>query len=358
MWFLRRIDILAEIIGSRLRAIQETIKEQEAVARSTADVGNAANREVAGVIASAIRAASADVPEYEKTQRDKEYRLQRKLLWATVGTGVAAVVYAAIAAYQGRLMRQTYMEIRKQTKAAEQSAYASCLNAQVAQATLVQVQNSTAYSRAMAQAAAEQTVANVDLNRALISITASVPSPDQEIGKDFTVPYSVINEGKAAAINLSFWVASILVMPGESLRLDERQLGKSTIGRIAGGTQIPEKANATTKPATLMLMIRDTAGNFVPYPSESTQQFFGQGKGTIFFFGHAMYADFTGGHKSQFCYPLWLMMANTTRPGKSDANELLCGKYNHTPDHYKAPDIESATPSSQITPITCQPPKD
>ena len=188
--------------------------------------------------------------------------------------------------------------------------------------------------------------------------TASVPSPDQEIGKAFTVPYSVINKGKAAAINLSFWVASILVMPGESLRLDERQLGKSTIGRIAGGTQIPEKANATTKPATLMLMIRDTAGNFVPYPSESTQQFFGQGKGTIFFFGHAMYADFTGGHKSQFCYPLWLMMANTTRPGKSDANELLCGKYNHTPDDYRAPDIESATPSSQITPITCQPPKD
>jgi hypothetical protein len=358
MWFIRRIDILAETIGSRLRAIQEAIREQGDVTRNAADVGNAANREVAGVIASAIHAANSDVPEYEKEQRNREYRLQRKLFWATVGAGIAAVVYAGIAAYQGRLMRQTYMEIRKQTKAAERSAYVSCVNAQVAQATLTQVQNGTAYSRAMAQAAAEQTVANVDLNRALVNITASVPSPDQEIGKDFTVPYSVINEGKAAAVSLSFWLTGILVMPGESLRLDERQLGKNTIGRIAGETQIPEKPSATTKPAIPMFMVRDIAGNFVPYPSASTQQFFGQGKGTIFIFGHTTYADFTGSHKSQFCYPLWLMMANTTRPGKSDANELLCAKYNHTPDHYKAPDIESAMPSSQITLITCQPPKD
>jgi hypothetical protein len=117
----KQIKALAESLRLELSSIHEEIRS----ARDASKIENEKDREIVGVIASTIQAVNANVPDYEKTQRDKEYRLQRRLFWATVGAGAAAAIYAAIAADQAHLMNETYGEIQKQTTAAQFTAKAA-----------------------------------------------------------------------------------------------------------------------------------------------------------------------------------------------------------------------------------------
>jgi hypothetical protein len=61
---------LIETLYSRLDSIHDVLDKQERTVRDTGESANEKQREVAGVIASAIQTIGADVPDYEKTQRD------------------------------------------------------------------------------------------------------------------------------------------------------------------------------------------------------------------------------------------------------------------------------------------------
>jgi hypothetical protein len=112
----RPIKALVEMLRAQLSAIreaierqtaQESLKEQEHPNANREKAYAAQQREVAGIIASAIKTAHEEVPAYEKTQRDKEYGQQRKLIWAAWFTFAAAITYGGVAAWQGLLMRHT-----------------------------------------------------------------------------------------------------------------------------------------------------------------------------------------------------------------------------------------------------------
>jgi len=109
---------LIETLHSRLSLIHDAVNKQERAIRDTSKSSDEKQEEISGVIAAALQSVGADVPNYEKAQRDKEYKLQRLVFWATLGAGCAAAIYAAIAAWQLGTMRSTYQEMQKQTVAA------------------------------------------------------------------------------------------------------------------------------------------------------------------------------------------------------------------------------------------------
>lgn len=113
---------LIETLRSNLGSIQKTLEEQERATRDGSSASGQDQREASRIIASAISEASdKDVPTYEKTQRDKEYRQQDRLVWATWLAFGAAAVYAGIAAYQSHLMHKTYGQIQLQTGIAQEA---------------------------------------------------------------------------------------------------------------------------------------------------------------------------------------------------------------------------------------------
>jgi|ERR1035437_866492 hypothetical protein len=73
--------------------------------------------------------AELQIPEADKREQRCQHRQSHALqIWLTVGTWlafIAAAVYASIAAFQWRTMNKTYIEIRKQTAAAECTAGAA-----------------------------------------------------------------------------------------------------------------------------------------------------------------------------------------------------------------------------------------
>lgn len=67
-----------ESLRSELSEIKESANKQERAIRDTSQAADEKRGVIPRIIASAIEAANQDVPTYEKTQRNEEYRLQRK----------------------------------------------------------------------------------------------------------------------------------------------------------------------------------------------------------------------------------------------------------------------------------------
>ena len=117
----RTFKAVAEMLRLELVSIQKAIQEQKDAIRDASETNNKQMGKITGVISSDIRSAE-DEATYEHTQRDKEYRLQRKIMWVMLGAFVAAAVYAGIAAFQLSTTNKTYEEIQKQTIAAQSAA--------------------------------------------------------------------------------------------------------------------------------------------------------------------------------------------------------------------------------------------
>ena len=107
-WFQRWFEKIAAALRSESGTIQETVKSQGDAIRIVLESAKRDQNEAAGIIASAIKSVGTDVPLFEKTQSEKEYGLQKRLYWATLGAGVAAAIYAGLAYL-------TLHEIQKQT---------------------------------------------------------------------------------------------------------------------------------------------------------------------------------------------------------------------------------------------------
>jgi hypothetical protein len=112
---------IGESLRSELSSIKETVKEQERTIRDASNAADQKRRELSGIIASAIESANKDVPSYEKNQRNKEYRQQRRVLRATGITAGATVLAFGAAAYYACVAKgqlDQMIEATKQTKRA------------------------------------------------------------------------------------------------------------------------------------------------------------------------------------------------------------------------------------------------
>jgi hypothetical protein len=128
----RWVKKIVEAVQNESNAVQESFQKYERSERHRNEASEQKQGEIAGVIASAIKTAHEDVPSYEKTQRDKEYRLQKRLFWATVIAAFVAAIYAAIAALQWVALNESLgidetiaRESRIQAVAAMQAANAA-----------------------------------------------------------------------------------------------------------------------------------------------------------------------------------------------------------------------------------------
>lgn len=105
-----------ETLHSQLSEICKAVEKQESAIRDASETASQQQREIPRIIAAAITQASEkDVPAYEKSQRDKEYRQQGRLILVTFLAFLAAAVYAGIAAKQLCTMNQTLHEMQTQT---------------------------------------------------------------------------------------------------------------------------------------------------------------------------------------------------------------------------------------------------
>lgn len=138
--FRRWFELLRSSLDSLRSEIKEAAEKQERAIRDTADTADQKWREVPGVVISAVEAANKDVPTYEKTQRDKEYRQNRRMLWAQIITAGATILAFGAAAYYAKVakdqlvsMQNTFNEIQKQTPEIKKSADAAKTAAEAAQ---------------------------------------------------------------------------------------------------------------------------------------------------------------------------------------------------------------------------------
>jgi vacuolar-type H+-ATPase subunit H len=100
-----------EILEGEIRAIHDAT---EAAKKTQGEMGV--------VIASAIERAATSVPEYEKAQRYKEYKLQRRMFWATVVGTIFAAAAAGGAWYYAHLAKGQLDQMIEATKQAKRSA--------------------------------------------------------------------------------------------------------------------------------------------------------------------------------------------------------------------------------------------
>jgi len=114
MWLPRGVEQFFEAALARLVEIKEALKDQERTTRYTSQAANEERGETPRIIAAAIRASHGDVPAYEKSQREREYTQQGKMLRAAWATAVftalafgAASIYACIAGRQLEEIKRT-----------------------------------------------------------------------------------------------------------------------------------------------------------------------------------------------------------------------------------------------------------
>jgi hypothetical protein len=124
MWFPWFQKLLRES-----RKTQEILTQEISAVHEAAEAAEKKQGEIGVAIAGSIERAAASVPEYEKSQRDKEYKLQRKIFRATVvgvvfaaAAAIGAWYYASIAKQQLGEMIKQYPELQKSAQAAKDAA--------------------------------------------------------------------------------------------------------------------------------------------------------------------------------------------------------------------------------------------
>jgi hypothetical protein len=215
MW-PRRIEQFIEAIIARLSAIHESIDEQTDARTNEQTTKREDERQKTGVLRSIAQSIetgnnSATAAHQENQRQQGELiSVQWWLVWCTAGAFVAASIYAAIAAYQGCLMRRTYTELQQQTAAAQQAAKAACINAQIARNALFVAQAGARDSHNIATASIQQAMASIQAQGAFvvhdIRELRAIPG-----GGPIQVPFGVKNVGKSDAFGVDFRGYAILL---------------------------------------------------------------------------------------------------------------------------------------------------
>lgn len=251
----------------------------------------------------------------------------------------ATIAYSIIAGRQlskmsGQLgiMSETYLEIQKQTNAAQWSEYMACLNAQATQAMFIQAQNGASDSHAVAAAAVQQAAAEIESERAVVALLPRIPNPN-EIGSMLGIPYSVSNDGKSAALDLEIRSRAILLRKNQVLHIRTDDETVST-KYLHAGTTIPDTPKPPYRPVIASIIVQDFKGQEIPIRSQDAQDFLNTGDAMVVVFGQMKYSDFAGVHKVKFCTSLLTMRPGSWRT--NSPNEVACYKYNERSDDIQA----------------------
>jgi hypothetical protein len=122
MWIPVLLRKFADMLHAETDTIQEKLAEHERSARNRSETSKQQEREVGTIIAGAIETASNAIPAYKYTKHDKEYSLQRKMLWVTFGGGLAASVAAGGALYYACIAKGQLDQMIEATRQARRSA--------------------------------------------------------------------------------------------------------------------------------------------------------------------------------------------------------------------------------------------
>ena len=349
---LRRI---ADAIGVLHADAQQQIK-----AANTAQERQQKQQEIAPLWLNDVIAKYEETEGNKAANDNRHYRVQNSIRWATWCAFIAASVYGGIAALQLRTMRTTYWEIERQTKAAQNAAYATCLNAQAVQETFIQMQSSASDSHAAAMATITQAASGIEAERALISMIPRFPKTEDFFKQQLVIPYSMRNDGKSAAIGFHIKVKAVIVNAKDAFPSSDKNFEKLDGSYIPAGGEYPDKpTDPQYKALTKLAIVRDVKGRVVAASSQEARDFLEGGPEVVIFYGIMEYSDFSGVHKVRFCNGMF-----TTKPGDSHAPgkaEIGCVNYNHQDDKYaKMPNV-SNLPSIvplQVIPINCTKPSE
>lgn len=301
-----------------------------------------------------------------ETNQDRRHGDDLTVQWvlaiATILAFIAAAIYAFEAHEQLQTMNNTYGEIQKQTKAAQDSAYVSCLNAQAAQATFFQIQRDAADSHTVAVGTVKQTAAGIESERAIMTLQPRFPTAqDESLSEQLRVPFTLRNEGKSEALAVSAWYKATLVSEKDVLQMNDRDHERMEGKFIPAGAELPGKpSDPTFKPIIESMKVRDEKDQIVPLSSHEAAEFLSGSPDYIaMVYGQVKYSDFSGIHKLRFCQPIYLMRFGTTH--HLTKNEEICFKYNHEDDRYTGMPKIDTNPAANITdlpPINCVKPSE
>jgi hypothetical protein len=253
---------------------------------------------------------------------------------ATVTIAVATIVYTHYARSQWREMTR--------------ATYAACINTQISQRQLLEIQRTNSLSQAMATSSMMQTAAAVDTQRASVHLVPRFPTLEESSvsGPNFQLVYAIKNDGRAVAKNGSMGFKAILVENDQPFKVTDKVVPVVIQAfYLPGGESIPGKPEIG-RPVTAYMPVVDKNGNEVSNASGPLEKVLSN-SAIIAAIGSTEYSDFSGTHKARFCIPLWEMRPGTSRSG-TGKNEATCLKYNYQEDESifttKIPPINAQEP--------------
>ena len=203
--FRRQFKALVEMLQEQLSTLRQTSSEQVNAIGNAEKTAHEDREKIERAVA-AVQTPEADYTHAHE-YREKNYTVQVVLTVVTGLAFLAAATYAGLAWRQVRIMNKTYTEIQRQTKAAEESAYAACEDAQIARQSLIQMENAQADTHGATVAAVEQAFAVTQSGAAHLFV---VKNPEKEFltpnltaGEPIRFPYVIGNGGTTAALKIS-----------------------------------------------------------------------------------------------------------------------------------------------------------
>ncbi|HMG86184.1 MAG TPA: hypothetical protein VK574_10585 [Terracidiphilus sp.] len=331
------------------REIENTSKEHDDAIRDAGEASDEKHKEIAGIIAGAIKTIGSEVPEYEKTQREKEYKLQRRTYLATLAAGIAAAIYAAFAYL-------TLTEIQDQT-------YASCVSAQTAQQAFLQGQQAAIDSHEASIAAYAQAIAVIENQKAFVSPQFIVP-PDRPYGKPLELRFSIANTGKSDASNVSITGVAIAARPNSNPKIPIKSgFGVEKDVLEVGERFMPDSyPTYTTPPRSIRIPVLDETGKPITDTAEIDKEIFSQRKKYIFIYYKISYEDFANHYTRTVCVAQISWQDSDAKPLEPKDIDRQCndGSYNTKTEIPKIPMPPPAKPIIPIPagkPLTCETPK-
>jgi hypothetical protein len=262
---------------------------------------------------------------------------------------LATIAYAIIAAFQLGAIKDQLGEMKVATRVSENSAYAACINSQIARSTLMEIQAGGNDSHNVAVGTLTQAAAVIWATAAQIKIT---PSPAKSIivaNSVISIPWVVENIGKSAAHNLKIVAVVRLIDAGTEpeFTYPRHPMNQNKIGNLFPNDPRPMLV-FTTRPGV------STDANI---PVALTQQEYWRyeaGQLYISEYGRGTYTDIFGkSHWIQFCDHISsnLMTEQLTRHKK-------CGAYNDSDN--QPLEGKRSLPTNERLPddIVCVKPKD
>ncbi len=149
-------------------------------------------------------------PKEEDLEKEKERNYKNEQLviqrW-TVGTQIGLVLFGilgfAVSAYQAKSARDSADAALSATRATQEAAYDSCLNAKVSQDTLKEVQKQVNDTHLSATAALYQAMAATESERAVVKVVFEEPFI-VGVGSAIGIRYDLRNLGKTDATAISY----------------------------------------------------------------------------------------------------------------------------------------------------------